>query len=409
VNTQVEDRTWAARSIFQKAEAEGRDLTDAERASVTAALDAVKAAKSAAYVDQVGRQIGVGNGESFTDGSLIGGRPGDVFVKSAEYLRIKDPSARSSRWSSGPVEVPYRQKTTLTEGDNQDLGSGTPGPGAPLVPLDQQPGIQPILFQPLTIADLFAQGVTSSNAFRYVVEDTASNAAEVVPEGGAKPEQSLSFSTVTEEVKKIAAFLPVTDEMLEDAPMMRSYINQRLVLFVRNQEEEQILNGEGNNYNFLGLLPRVPADHKFVASDADTPNAADHIYAALTLCRVDSFLEPDGIIIHPDDWAELRLLKDEDKNYIGGSPFSNTGSEPGETLWNKRVVVTQAITPGRALVGAFQTAAQIYRKGGLVVEATNSHDDWFTQNLTAIRAETRLGLAIFRPSAFALADVGGAS
>jgi HK97 family phage major capsid protein len=54
----------------------------------------------------------------------------------------------------------------------------------------------------------------------------------------------------------------------------------------------------------------------------------------------------------------------------------------------------------RALVGAFNTAAGLYRKGGIRVEASNSPVDFFIKNLVAIRAETRVALAVYRPSAF---------
>jgi HK97 family phage major capsid protein len=53
-----------------------------------------------------------------------------------------------------------------------------------------------------------------------------------------------------------------------------------------------------------------------------------------------------------------------------------------------------------ALVGAFRTQAQIFDKSGLTVEASNSHADFFQLDLTAIRAEKRLALAVYRPAAF---------
>jgi HK97 family phage major capsid protein len=65
-----------------------------------------------------------------------------------------------------------------------------------------------------------------------------------------------------------------------------------------------------------------------------------------------------------------------------------------------RVVVTSNITVGTALVGAFAEGATLFRKGGLRVEATNSHGTYFTSNVTAIRAEMREALCVFRPSAF---------
>ncbi len=55
---------------------------------------------------------------------------------------------------------------------------------------------------------------------------------------------------------------------------------------------------------------------------------------------------------------------------------------------------------GTALVGAFRTASQIFRKGALRVEASNSHASFFVTNLVATRAEERLALAVYRASAF---------
>ena len=49
---------------------------------------------------------------------------------------------------------------------------------------------------------------------------------------------------------------------------------------------------------------------------------------------------------------------------------------------------------------AFGQAAQVFRKGGIRVEASNSHSDFFIKNLVAIRAEERLALAVYRPGAF---------
>jgi HK97 family phage major capsid protein len=200
----------------------------------------------------------------------------------------------------------------------------------------------------------------------------------------------------------------VSDEMLEDAPQMRSYINARLSLFVQNEEDRQLLQGAGGG-NFLGLLPRIPAANRYVTSSVGSANNADHIYEALTVARR-SYLEPDTIVVNAEDWADLRLLKDSTQNYIGGAPFQPVGpGEMTESLWGKRVIPTYNLQAGTAVVGAFGTAAQVFRRGGLRVEATNSHSDFFQKNLTAVRAEQREALAVYRPSAFAIADIGYAS
>jgi HK97 family phage major capsid protein len=417
--SEMERHGEEAAAVIDLAAKEDRDRTDDENAEIAQHQKAIKVIrenydelKSQLAVENEillrGRQIGVKDEEAKTNGQPEQPRAkslGEQFTESEGYKRLKSNGFKGNSWSTGTMELDA--KATLLEGDNSFLTGGTPGTGAPLVPLDQRSGLLPILFERLTVADLFASGTTASNAVNYVVESVATNAADVVAEGGTKPESTLEFENVQEAVKKIATFLTVSDEMLEDAPAIQSYINARLSLFVRIAEEEQLLHGQGGS-NFLGLEPRIPAANKFVTSDADAPNAADHIYEAITVVR-NSFLEPDGIIIHPDDWAALRLLKDTTENYIGGSPFSNTGSNPGESLWGKRVVVTQSCIPSQAVVGAFGTAAQVFRRGGLSVEATNSHSTNFATNLTAIRAEQREVLCVYRPEAFAIADLGGAS
>ena len=48
--------------------------------------------------------------------------------------------------------------------------------------------------------------------------------------------------------------------------------------------------------------------------------------------------------------------------------------------------------------------AQVFRKSGITVEASNSHSDYFQKNKTAIRAEERLALAVYAPGAFGVVD-----
>ena len=96
----------------------------------------------------------------------------------------------------------------------------TPGEGAALAQPDVRPGVQPILFQPVTVASLLTTAQTTTNRVRVIVETTASDAATAVAEGAAKPEQTLEFDEVDEPVRKVACFLPVSDEMLADAPAL---------------------------------------------------------------------------------------------------------------------------------------------------------------------------------------------
>lgn len=320
------------------------------------------------------------------------GSIGEQFVGSDNW---KNSVVKGGQFSTGSVEI----KATVSES------------ASAVIQPDVQPGVLPILFQRLTVADLMPAGQTTSITVRYLKESTATNAASTVAEGGTKPESTLIYTQVDEPVRKIANVIKVSDEMLNDLPFIRSQIDGRLTLFVRITEEAELLTGNGVAPDLTGLLNRSGLT---AAQAVGGDTRIDAIYKDVTKIRVGSFLEPDGIVLHPTDWQTIRLLKDANNQYYGGGPFNYgpygvgdardfntvTRSVPQDTLWGLRVVVTTAMTQGTALVGAFATAAQVFRNGGLTVEATNSNEDDFKTNKVAIRAEERLALAVYRPAAF---------
>lgn len=63
-------------------------------------------------------------------------------------------------------------------------------------------------------------------------------------------------------------------------------------------------------------------------------------------------------------------------------------------------IVSAAMAAGTALVGSFQRGTALYRKRGYRIEL-GQPNDYFLKNMTAIRAEVREALAIYKPSAFA--------
>jgi HK97 family phage major capsid protein len=102
--------------------------------------------------------------------------------------------------------------------------------------------------------------------------------------------------------------------------------------------------------------------------------------------------------MNPSDWTKVALLKTTTNEYLGDSPFQ---APTQASLWGRPVAKTPAMPAGTALVGAFRSGgAQLFQRGGLRVEASNSHVDFFIKNLVAIRAEIRASLAVFRPVAF---------
>jgi hypothetical protein len=237
-----------------------------------------------------------------------------------------------------------------------------------LTEYDRQPGMVMIGQQALTIADLISQGETTMNTIRYVREDTYTNAATTVAEGGTKPEAAFDTSEVDAPVRKIAVTGKVTDEMFGDFPVIRDYVNNRLQFMVAQQEEAQILLGNGTPPNIQG----IETTSGIQTQAAGTDPLPDAVFKAITKIASVGFFQADG---HPADPGPNRL-------------------------WGLPVVATVAQTQHTAFVGAFKLGAQVFRRQGITLETTNSNVDDFVKNLITIRAEERLALAVYRPLAF---------
>lgn len=381
---------------MQKAETEQRERTAEEIATVQAKLDEGKAIKA-----RLDKAQGTENQRAAIEGLTAGfsaqptptalavQRPqlksmGQQLIENPDWQAfVKSGAFRSSSaWSSPSIEL---FATTLDT---------TSGSGGQLVITDFQPGILPLLFKRLMVADLLASGTTSSNSITYFKETAFTNNTTAVAEGATKPESALTFALQSDLVRKIAHWLPVSEEMLEDVDQIRSYIDMRLRLGVALAEEDQLLNGSGVAPNIQGILNRSGLTAA-QARGADTN--ADAIFKQITTISSTVFIQPDGIVMHPTNWQTIQLTKNANGNYLGTGPWNN--AQPAQ-LWGYPVAVTPSIVLNTALVGAFKQAAQFFRKGGLRVEASNSHADFFVKNLVAIRAEERGALAVYRPAAF---------
>ncbi len=413
-----------AKSIIESASEEGRSRTDEENADIAEfhkKLEVLKDNKRE-LEDQLGTEqeiqdiVGtMGSDEKGIEVKSLDSisfpkreeTPGEIFVRSEGFKTIQAAYKDGGRLHQGATTgaVAVQTKGTLLEG-----AGGGGGPLAAPVP-QVIPGVVDKLFQPLRVADLLLSGQATTNSLRYVVEGTATSGAAGVAEGASKPQSTLGLTTTDEPVKKIATTLKISDEMLEDASQVRSYIDGRLSLFVKIEEERQLVVGAGTN-DLVGIKPSGNTRGiNIYAGGTAAGNKAVQLFKALNGQRGSALLEPDFVVVNPSDYQDLRLLTDTAGQFFGGGPFQGpygngsnipaSGQVSGATdyIWQKPVVVTTAVGAGTALIGT-RSAAQVWRKGGLTVEATNSNEDDFLKNLVSIRAEERLALAVYRPVAF---------
>lgn len=398
---QREDSLKAAREIAEKAKSESRDLTPDEIAEVDQHLakadDLDKQVKSAEKSAETIARIGaIAPGKEGAEEIEEPKSLGEHFVKHAgarltEIRGVKGASVSAPEW--GGVKAAT---------DTQTVGSVFQNPVLTQFDRFVRTGVRPRL----VVADLLSSGTLSGNAVSYFVEGALEGAFTTVAEGAAKPQMHVVDPTlVTDSLKKIAGWIKMTDEMVEDLDFYVSEINNRLLYELAKFEEAQILGGNGSGSNLQGILNRSGVQTEAAGSvSAAGDDNADAVFRAMTKVSTGSGLDADGIVINPADYQNLRLRRDGNDQYYGGGFFQgqygNGTLADQPPLWGLRTVVTPAITAGTVLVGAFQQGATLYRKGGVRVESTNSHASDFTSNLVTTRVEERVALAVRYPAAF---------
>lgn len=265
----------------------------------------------------------------------------------------------------------------------------------------------------LTVADLMPNTtLTSARAVTYFIEGALEGDFANVAENATKPQMHFADPTsVTEALKKIAGYIKESDEMVEDFGFMIGAINGRLLYQLALREENQLLSGDGTGQNLRGLLNRSGIQTMGLVADPKSGNF-DTLYKAITAVETGSGFTADGIVINPTDYQNLRLTKDGNSQYYGGGPFTGEYGVGGvlerPPIWGVRTVVTPAIAAGTVLVAAFQPSSEIYRKGGVRVESTNSNEADFINNRVTIRVEERLLLAVRVPAALVKVTLGTA-
>jgi HK97 family phage major capsid protein/HK97 family phage prohead protease len=326
---------------------------------------------------------------------------GNALISSEEYRNIK-PKANQKYSINVQTNILPSQLQRATYS----------GSGDGLTGYDRVPGIIELGQQPPTVADLFMQAQTDAPTVRYMREVSYTNAADWTTEGDEKPEASFDLEEVDASVRKAAVWSKVTDETLEDFSQIRPYIDQRLSFMLRTKIDSDLLNGTGTAPQIAGLLGTSGVQTQEMASNTAV-ELAIAIMKSITKVRTVGFFEPDAIVINPNDYEKLRLAVDGNTQFYGGGFFQgqygNTYTDP-DRIWGLRVVQTTAIseidlaTPGASnkgpIVGAFKLGGAVFYRNGLSIESTNTDQDDFIMNLTTIRVEQRLALAVYRPKAF---------
>lgn len=244
----------------------------------------------------------------------------------------------------------------------------------------------------LSIRDIMNVQTITAGQVEYIEETGFTNNANFQVEGAIKAESALTWAERVAPVRTLAHFIPATRQIMDDAPMLRNYIDNRLIYGLKVVEENAILYGAGTGASIEGLM--INARVQDAGAPAGTDTALDHIRRALTRTRITGY-GATGIILHPEDWEAIELLKGTDDRYL----FVNVNDGGIMRLWRVPVIESIGMAPQDFLLGAFGRACQLLDREQANVRIAEEHADFFTRNMVAVLAEERLAMPVYRPEA----------
>lgn len=227
-------------------------------------------------------------------------------------------------------------------------------------------------------------GTTTSKYVVYIQQTTASTAGFVL-EAGAKAQGQVQYQEVSVEVKKVAATLKVSKEMLTDLAFMQSEVNYDLMESVEQSIDDALLNGNGVGANLDGVINQSTAwSAGSFAATINNANVSDVIRVGKAQIEASNFT-PTHVILNPEDVAKIQLTKTAQGEYTYPIFMDQTGT----MMLAGMVVVSSAnMTADNFVIGDFSRFNVKYREA-LNMSIGYVNDD-FQRNMVTILCEARL-------------------
>lgn len=283
--------------------------------------------------------------------------------------------------------------------------------GGALTAPDRDPEVYRNPNRPVRIRDLIPSIPASTSSVEFMRQNVFTNNAgpqgTVAGKGGgemvAKAQSEITWELVSLTIPTIAHWVAASRQILNDAPLLMSLIDQDLSYGLDLAGDAQLLTGDGTGQNMTGLMvdagvPTVGEIAIGTTGDDIPPAMIDHLRAAITECQTNEYYNINGLVLNPIDFATLETAKATDGHYIL-MPFAATNGQPA-TIWRVPVVITNAIAQGEFLLGDWTMGAKIRDRESMTVRVGEQHSDYFVKNGVAILAEEQYVLTIPRPKAF---------
>lgn len=315
---------------------------------------------------------------------------GEKFTESANY----------KAFSANTRDVRGARHIVSTKTDSPTVSTVSPAISRNTIAAPYQlVGIWGAPEQQLIVENLIPHIPVSSSAVEYLKHTGFTNNAGVVAEGAAKAESTFEFDLATANVVTIAHWTKITEQLAADAPAVTAYINAKMLYGLQLKVDNQIISGTGTSTQLGGFLKS--GNHTDYSSAVTVPTGANLMdFALLIKTKLDTLgYPPKVLLLNPEDWAGLALLKDAQKRYLLGGPAGVTT----KSLWGLPVETSASVPSGKYIMADFALGSTIYDRQEVALEIDREGDD-FRKNLLTIRVERRLGLGVEDAAAIAGGD-----
>lgn len=211
-----------------------------------------------------------------------------------------------------------------------------------------------------------------------------------------KPALGYTSTVQSVNVNKIAGWLDVPDEVMDDVVGFRAWIAYELPKAYLDAEDYLFFKGSGTGTDPLGLWTQASTQTLPFGSVTTVSNQWDKLMAAITQVRT-LRRATSACFVSPMFYMELWINKGTTKEYtypivLGENGILYVGGVP--IYWSNVFVNYEG------LVGDFARGASIHDRMGMNIAYSTENKDNFQTNIVTIRLEGRVALAIRTPEAF---------
>jgi HK97 family phage major capsid protein len=432
IRKRLEELNDEAVEIQAQADVEKRDLTPEEQVDLKGKLDQVQDLKEQLELRQrlEDQQKWIKNADAEpvdgqnrkTEPDIPGRKAGDLSdagdARGHTPIRVTDRVSRDPKcgWRSyGDFAMAVRAagshggqpdkrlfigetRATLSTYGAEAVGAD----GGFAIPPDFKSGIAGILTDEQSLLSRTDQQISSSNVFTVPTDEatpwgTSGVRAYWEGEADAITQSKPALKANTLRLNKLAVLVPVTDELLEDAPSLGNYLNRKAPEAMRSKVDTAIVGGNGVGRP-LGII-NAPGTISVAKEGSQTADTINRLNIEKIWTRVYAAWRSRAVwLANQDIETELMHMYGIDTEgtplttwpiYLPSGGYSGS---PFSTLFGRPILFTQACETlgdlGDIILADLSQYLTVTKTGG--IRSDVSIHLWFDQDATAFRFIMRL-------------------